>query len=386
MNNTCYLILSDGTVFRGKSFGAPAVTADELTREILIDKSAGEVVFNTAMSGYHEVLTDPSYTGQIVVMTYPHIGNYGDRNEWSEIGPENSSKRSGVKASGFVVREYYDGPVPEGRESLNDFLKMNNTPGISGIDTRALTLKIREGGSPNGLLISGDLDDNDIEKAISYIKWFPSMEGRNLIGDVGTSGKKVFNSDGEPYVALLDCGTKANILRELINRHCKVAVYPSGTGPKELLSDKPDILLISNGPGDPRELYSQVETIRSLIGQIPMAGICLGHQLLGLALGCEAFKMKFGHHGANHPVRDEYTKKVFVTSQNHGFSIMEDKLPAGTEVWFRNANDNTVEGIFNPTLNIKSAQFHPEAAPGPRDSSWIFDSFLELALPKSAES
>jgi carbamoyl-phosphate synthase small subunit len=386
MQDISYLILSDGTVFQGNGFGAPGVHIDELRDGEVLEKSAGEVVFNTAMSGYHEILTDPSYTGQIVVMTYPHIGNYGDRNEWSEIGPEGDKKRPGIKAAGFVVREYYEGPVQPDRETLHSFLEKNGTPGITGIDTRALTLKIREGGSPNGLIVSGIRDESDIRKAAAYIGDFPEMEGRNLIGDVGSPQPEVFNPEGSPSVALLDCGLKANILRELLKRDCRVLVYPSTASPDDLTAENPGLVMISNGPGDPRELQPQVKTVQNLIGKVPLAGICLGHQIIGLAMGCGAFKMKFGHHGANHPVRDEYTKKVFVTSQNHGFSVLDDNLPEGTQIWFRNANDKTVEGIDNKNLKIRCTQFHPEAAPGPKDSSWIFDSFLELAKDNTGKT
>ena len=391
MEQKRFLVLENGQVFPGRRFGSDARTADDLLdnpqREAVAEYvAAGEVVFNTAMSGYHEVLTDPSYTGQIVVLTYPHAGNYGDQDDWDESGPEDREKIRGVKAAGLIVRSLYTGPVPPGRITLHQFLADNNIPGISEVDTRGLTLLLRDGGSQRGVLLdpaSGDsLSEDEKQKAVTYLKDFPDMLGRNLLGDVGFTVTSIFNPTGSPVFGLLDCGSKANIVKELTERGCKVVLLPSLSDADEILQQKPDAVLISNGPGDPAVLEKQVETVRGLIGKTGVFGICLGQQLIAQALGAKTEKMKFGHHGVNHPVRDEETGKVFVTSQNHGFTVREDSLPAGVKVWFRNANDGTVEGIMDDTRNVRTAQFHPESAPGPDDAKWIFDTYIELAQQK----
>ncbi|WP_455382580.1 glutamine-hydrolyzing carbamoyl-phosphate synthase small subunit [Salinispira pacifica] len=384
--NSAFLVLEDGTVYGGRSFGAPAPAVEALVPldpgAPVPSRFAGEVVFNTAMSGYHEVLTDPSYTGQLVTMTYPHIGNYGDLGDWSEVGPEGDVQREQIKAAGFVVRSVYRGPVPDGRVGLSDFLAANGTPGISEVDTRALTLRLREKGSLLGVITAptsaggAELSARDRERAVAFLKSFPQMVGRNLIREVGIDRYRAAEGIDGAHFALLDCGSKANIVRELQALGCRVSLFPSSAEAEAVLDARPDAVIISNGPGDPAVLTDQIETIRSLIGRVPTFGICLGHQLIGLALGAQTYKMKFGHHGVNHPVRDERTKRVFVTSQNHGFAVNEKTLPAGTDVWFRNANDGSVEGLINEKLRIMCAQFHPESAPGPRDSTWIFREFL----------
>lgn len=381
MHEPCFLVLADGAVYKGKSFGYPAPRAADLGEANLAEKAAGEVVFNTGMAGYHEILTDPSYTGQIVVMTYPMIGNYGTDDSWSEIGPE-APGRSGIKAAGFVARRVYNGPLPNGRISLDSFLIKHKTPGIYDIDTRGLTLRIRDGGSPNGLIVQSDtgdaaLSESELSACLQTLSGFPPMVGRNLIGNVGVVEPVVLNPEGSPHFLLIDCGIKASIIRELVGRGCKVSVLPSTAGVEEVRAERPDALLLSSGPGDPAVLDRLVSTTAALIGNMPVYGVCLGHQLISLALGAKSMKMKFGHHGVNHPVRDEFTGKVFVTSQNHGFMIDEATLPGEVEVWFKNANDKSIEGIRHKTLPVMCAQFHPEAAPGPRDSSWIFDEFVE---------
>lgn len=381
MKNTSILVLADGTQFRGTSFGYPAPTVGELAIEGVAPNAIGEVVFNTAMSGYYEVLTDPSYTGQLVAMTYPHIGNYGCEPEWSEIGPEGRQKRSGVKPAGFIVRSVYDGPVPDGRETLHEFLSRNETPGISGIDTRRLTLRLRDGGASNGVIVrpadGSQLSDVELARVSAVLAAFPEMEGRDLISAVGSRETLTVNEGGSPHLALFDCGSKANIIRRLVEHGCSVTILPSDTDVDQFAATGADALFVSNGPGDPAVLEKQVAVIKASIGKYPVLGICLGHQLIAEALGAKTYKMKFGHHGVNHPVRDERTGRVFVTSQNHGFAVEEDSLPDGCDVWFRNANDGSVEGLALDDLRIRTTQFHPESAPGPHDSHWIFQAFLE---------
>ncbi|MFW6337878.1 MAG: glutamine-hydrolyzing carbamoyl-phosphate synthase small subunit [Alkalispirochaetaceae bacterium] len=377
-----YLILQDGTEFAGEGFGASAPKPQELSALNGGVRCVGEVVFNTAMSGYAEVLTDPSYTGQLVAMTYPHIGNYGIDAEWSEIAPEQGVSRPKIKAAGFIVRSLYRGPVPAGRTTLHEFLSSHDIPGISDIDTRGLTLHLRDNGAQTGVIVSPDsgnaLSDEGRRAVREFLAAFPSMEGRSLVGEVGTLEPVRINSGaGGPHIALYDCGAKANIIRELTAAGADVTLFQSRATAAELLSVHPDAVLLSNGPGDPAVLPEQVKAAKELIGEVPLFGICLGHQILGEALGGETYKMKFGHHGVNHPVRDERTKKVFVTSQNHGFAVREESLPKGTEVWFRNANDQTIEGLRNDRVKVLTTQFHPESAPGPRDSRWIFKAFLE---------
>lgn len=383
MQDKCFLVLKDGTVFSGESFGAIAPKASELTYTSIIQRGTGEVVFNTGMTGYHEILTDPSYSAQIVVMTYPHIGNYGCLDEWSEIGPEQKKDRPGVKPSGFVCRSVYRGPIPEGRITLDAFLKKENTPGISGIDTRALTLHLRDNGAQNGVIVSAVdpqaelLSAEELKMVEAHLNEFPSMEGLNLIREVGTDEEVVQQGADGPHVVLIDCGIKANIVREFAKLGCTTTILPYTVSVEEILSKKPDGIMFSNGPGDPSVLDEPIALIKDLIGKVPVWGICLGHQMISTALGAKTYKMKFGHHGVNQPVRDEKTKKVFVTSQNHGFAVEEESLPKDVAVWFRNANDGTIEGIYHKTLPVLTAQFHPESAPGPHDSTWIFQAFLD---------
>ena len=391
------LILADGTIFPGMSFGASPLTIDDLDPGEERAKGAGEVVFNTAMSGYHEVLTDPSYAGQIVTMTYPHIGNYGTNDEWSETGPEPGTERPGVKVAGFVLRSLYDGPVGPGRHALSEFLHAHATPGITDVDTRGLTLRLRDGGSANGAIVAAPagferwrpeetLPEAFLERVVTYLKAFPEMEGRNLITGVGTTAEEVIHPEGSPHVALLDCGVKGNIVRELVSRGAKVSVWPSTADVGAILEEGPDAVVVSNGPGDPAVLGGQVESVKRLMDEKPTLGICLGHQLIAEAVGAQTYKMKFGHHGVNHPVRDEQSGRVFVTSQNHGFAVEEGSLPENVTVWLKNANDGSIEGIKLADTPVMSAQFHPEASPGPRDARWIFDDFLEMVRSSATGS
>ena len=388
MNAISFLILDDGTIFKGRAFGAPAPTADELSRDG--DRASGELVFNTGMSGYPEIATDPSYLGQLVVMTSPHIGNYGVDENWSEYGAGNKDSKPITGLSGLIVRSLYNGVVPGERMSLDFFLKKNNTPGIADIDTRALTLKLRDEGSSNGIIIHPKIEGENLSEdekliAVSYINSFPSMKGRNLVSKTGTKETLEINVTGSPHFTVIDCGIKTNIIHNLVSKGCRVSVVPSISLGEDILKIKSDGVLISNGPGDPAALTDLIIQIRKLLGKIPLTGICLGHQLISLALGAETEKMKFGHHGINHPVKDQETGRVLITSQNHGFTVKEDSFTKGMKVWLKNSNDNSIEGIKHENLPILTTQFHPEAAPGPHDSLWIFDEFIKMSKSVSLE-
>jgi len=369
---TCKLALEDGLVFSGFSFGAEGTTA-------------GEVVFNTAMTGYQEALTDPSYVGQIVTMTYPLIGNYGVNAE--DI--ESHDRR--VQVAGFVVKEL--SPVVSNLRadrSLEDYLRAAGVMGITGVDTRALTRRLRLTGAKNGAMSTEVLDDDEL---VARAKAAPPMLGLDLVkvvvpkagykwGEGFTSrfaqtrrdrGKRTFR------VEAVDCGAKMNILRNLVEAGCDVTVVPATARAEEVLSHKPEGVFVSNGPGDPGAVTYTIETLQRLIGRVPIFGICLGHQLLGLALGAERFKLKFGHHGANHPVRNQATGKVEITSQNHGFAIEEKSLQAaGATVTHINLNDLTVEGFTHAGEAMFSVQYHPEASPGPHDATYLFDCFRDM--------
>lgn len=360
------LALEDGTVYAGDSFGAEG-------------EKTGEVVFNTAMSGYQEVLTDPSYSGQIVTMTYPHVGNYGVNEEDFE------SAKAWVE--GFVAREFCDSPSNQrSTRGLGEFLRHQGIVAIHGIDTRSITRKLRIQGALNGVLSTVDLDDRRlVEKA----KAVPSMSGLDLVKTVTIDRprhwKEFLTHDAvdpkiplKHRVALVDCGAKYNIVRSLLRSGCDVTVFPANTPASEL--QKFDGACISNGPGDPGAVTYTVESARALIQKgKPVFGICLGHQILGLALGAKTYKLKFGHHGANHPVKDLTTGRIEITSQNHGFAVDEKSLvAAGGEVTHLNLNDGTIEGFRHKTLPVASVQYHPEAAPGPHDAQPLFARFVAL--------
>jgi len=352
------LALEDGTIFRGKSFGADG-------------ERYGEVVFNTSMTGYQEILTDPSYKGQIVTMTYPLIGNYG-------INKEDMESRQPF-VEGFVVKEYSKIASNWRKdESLSDYLKKNNIVGVEGIDTRALTLHIRQAGAMKAVLSSEDLNDKSL---VQKAKDSPGLIGRDLVKEV-TNRKKYIWSKIEKArfkVIVLDCGVKYNILRKLIENKCQVVVVPADTKASEILKMKPDGLLLSNGPGDPTAVKYVIDTTRRLIGKVPIFGICLGHQMLGLGLGGKTYKLKFGHHGANHPVKDVKTGKVSITVQNHGFCVDIDSLnKKDIEITHINLNDQTLEGMRHKKLPIFSVQFHPEASAGPHDAEYLFGEFIKL--------
>jgi carbamoyl-phosphate synthase small subunit len=352
------LALEDGKIFRGKSFGASG-------------ERYGEVVFNTSMTGYQEILTDPSYKGQIVAMTYPLIGNYG-------INKEDVESR-GIFLEGFVVKEYSKRASNwRAQKTLEEYLKENNILGIEGIDTRALTLHIREAGAMKAVLSTEDLDE---KRLVKKAKDSQGLIGIDLVKEVSSNKMYVWSKiKTKGYkVVVLDCGVKYNILRELLKHGCQVVVVPSKTSTKEIFKLKPDGILISNGPGDPAAVNYVIETTRRLIGKVPIFGICLGHQILGLALGGKTYKLKFGHHGANHPVKELKTGKVSITVQNHGFCIDIDSLPKREiEITHINLNDQTLEGMQHRKLPIFSVQFHPEASAGPHDAAYLFGEFMTM--------
>ena len=349
-----FLILEDGHVFQGTSIGS--------TKEVI-----SEIVFNTSMTGYLEVMTDPSYAGQAVCMTYPLIGNYGICYEDQE------SSRPWV--DGFIVREL--SRIPSNfrcEDTIQHFLEKNNIPGIAGIDTRALTKILREKGTMNGMITVNE--DYDLDTIIPRLKAYTTGK---VVEKVTCREKYVLQGDG-PKVALMDFGAKQNIARSLNERGCQVTVYPAWTTAEEILADKPDGIMLSNGPGDPKECTSIIAEIKKLYdSDTPIFAICLGHQLMALATGADTHKMKYGHRGGNHPVKDLQTGRVYISSQNHGYVVDTDKLDANVAVpAFINVNDKTNEGLSYVGKNIFTVQFHPEACPGPQDSSYLFDRFIDM--------
>ncbi len=358
------LVLEDGAVFEGWSFAGDG-------------EVAGEVVFTTSMVGYQETLTDPSYRGQIVLFTYPLIGNYG------VIPGDDESRR--VQASAVLVREYtpYHSNWASQR-SLAELLSEAGVMGVEGIDTRALTRHIRDKGAMRGVISTAERDVNLLrERARAH----PQMVGLDLASTSSELTEPVLMpSFGEERcrVAALDYGVKGSIYRELRSRGATVVAMPGSSAAESIMDVKPDGLFLSNGPGDPAALRRAVENLRPMLGEIPVFGICLGHQLLGLVLGCETYKMPFGHHGANHPVRNLRTGRIEITSQNHGFAIREETMPKNVELTHRNLYDGTVEGLSCDELRAWSVQYHPESSPGPRDSGYLFDEFVESISNKAA--
>jgi len=351
------IVFEDGKVFEGVSFGAQG-------------EKYGEVVFNTSMSGYQEILTDPSYKGQIVTMTYPLIGNYG-------INEEDVESRD-IFLEAFIIKELSVIPSNfRSKKTLNEYLKENDILGIQGVDTRAITKHIRQQGELKTIISTIDLDDKSlVAKAASS----SGLIGKDLVKEVIYDKPFVWCDKGKYKVVVLDCGVKYNILRLLAEHDCEVIVMPANVSAEEILKEKPDGIMLSNGPGDPAAVPYVVETVKTLIqSNIPIFGICLGHQMLGQALGGKTYKLKFGHHGGNQPAKDLETGRVFITVQNHGFCVDIDTLNKDeVEITHINLNDNTLEGIRHKKLPIFSVQFHPEYAPGPRDSKYLFENFVKL--------
>ncbi|MFP4163982.1 MAG: glutamine-hydrolyzing carbamoyl-phosphate synthase small subunit [Chitinispirillaceae bacterium] len=361
-----YVALEDGTIFEGESFGAPG-------------EAVGEVVFNTGMTGYQEVLTDPSYSSQIVTMTYPLIGNYGVN--------EKDIESSRVQVSGFVVKEAC--PYPSNhtsRRSLSEYLKEYGIVGVEDVDTRALTKHIRTKGALKAVIWAGD-EPVSTDELVQKAKKWKGLEGSDLVKNVTCKKPYVWEEEtqAEPRfsVVAFDFGVKYNILRILSRLGCKVTVVPADTSAEEVLAYKPDGIFLSNGPGDPAPVTYAVETIRKLIGKKPMFGICLGHQLISLALGGSTFKLKFGHHGSNHPVKDLKTGVIEISSQNHGFCVdVESLRSSGAKTSHLNLNDNTSEGLIFPEKDLFCVQYHPEASPGPHDSGYLFERFIQAMEQK----
>ena len=363
-DNHAHLVLEDGSVYRGEAFGAAR-------------SAHGEVVFSTSMTGYQEMLTDPSFAGQIVVPTYPLIGNYGVN--------ERDFESVRVQVAGFVVREHSARPSHSlSTSTLDEFLKSQGVAGISGVDTRAITRRLRTRGVMKGVIAV----DESPEQALARLSDLPDYGDTDYVEQVSTpkaydwedSVPVEGSGDGSrPYRILVDdCGLKYNILRMLRVRGCEVKALPARTSADDILALKPDGVVMSPGPGDPELLDYAVEAARGIAGKVPILGICLGNQMIGRAFGGKTFKLKFGHRGANHPVKDLATGRVYITAQNHGYAVDPDSLPSELEVSHVNLNDGTVEGLRHRTMPIMTIQYHSEASPGPLDNEYIFDRFIEM--------
>lgn len=349
------LALEDGITFTGQVFGATG-------------KRWGEVVFNTGMTGYQEILTDPSYCGQIIVMTYPLIGNYGINKEDFE------SKKS--HARGFVVHEECDRPSNwRASYRLSDFLAREGVIGLGRVDTRAITRHLRNYGTMRGVISTETAEPQEL---VEEARNSPYLSGLELVPSVAVEEAYVLEGKG-PRIVLIDMGSKLNIIRHLQKRDCEIVIVPPKATPQEVMAFNPEGIMLTNGPGDPVDVPYTMKTMRELIPRLPVFGICLGHQVIALALGAKTYKMKFGHRGANHPVKDLFSSRIYITSHNHGFSVDEESLrDLPVEVSHRNLNDGTVEGLRHKNLPVFSVQYHPEASPGPQESAYLFDQFMDL--------
>lgn len=355
MKKKALVVLEDGTVYEGWAFGA-------------FGEKVGEIVFNTSMTGYQEILTDPSYKGQIVTMTYPLIGNYGVNSEDLES--------DGPKVEGFIVRDYSQiWSNWRGEESLGDFLKRHGIIGIEGVDTRALTRHIRLQGAMKGCISTEDLDP---QRLLQKAREWTGLIGQDMVKYVTCEKPYKWSHEGRFRVVAYDFGVKRNILRILSRLGCQITVVPARTKAEEVMALDPDGIFLSNGPGDPQGVSYAVEEIKKLLDKRPIFGICLGHQLLCLAFGGKTYKLKFGHRGGNHPVKDLRTGRISITSQNHGFCVDPESLPEEVEITHINLYDHTLEGVRHKELPIFSVQFHPEASPGPHDAEYLFQEFIRL--------
>lgn len=356
MPEEALLVLEDGSFYKGIAFGA-------------LSPTYGEVVFNTSMTGYQEMLTDPSYAGQIVMPTYPIIGNYGINGEDVES--------SNIKVSGFVVREHATRPSHNlSQMTLAEYLSSQGIMGIAGVDTRAITRRLRSNGVMMGMITL----ETSPEAAFTEIKNIPKYGTTDLVSAISTNHNYLWGDDSNtgPLILVSDYGVKYNIMRLLTSMGCRVMAIPSQTSAKDILSLNPDGLIMSPGPGDPALLDFQAITAKTLIDEIPIMGICLGHQILARAMGAETFKLKFGHRGGNHPVQSALTGKVYITAQNHGYAVVADSLPADLEITHTNLNDGTIEGLKHRHKPVMSIQYHTEASPGPMDNVYLFSTFLDM--------
>lgn len=348
------LLLEDGTIYEGQSFGAQGT-------------NFGELVFNTSMTGYQEILTDPSYAGQVIIMTYPEIGNYGVNNDDFE------SKRPAAK--GFIVKSCCEKDSHyKSEQTISQYLKKNDIVAISGIDTRALTRKIREKGCMNCIITTGEITDELKSKLSNY-----STDKNIVLSVTRKEIKRIKNANATTNpikMAFIDYGAKQNIINNLAQKGCDLTIFPATVDAETILNGDFEAVFLSNGPGDPQDVTYTIETVKELAGKLPIFGICLGHQILSIVLGAKTYKLKYGHRGGNHPVINIQTNKVMMTSQNHSYAVEESTLPHNAVVTYKNLNDGTIEGLSYPILNIESVQFHPEAAPGPTDANEIFDNWI----------
>ena len=358
MSSQAYLALADGTVFNGVSCGA----ACDLP---------GEAVFNTGMSGYQEIVSDPSYFGQIVTLSTAEVGNYGCNDEDMES--------RGVFLNGLVVQNLNPPSSWRSRRSLDDLLKNSGRPILSGVDTRRLVLHIRENGTQKAWL-HADGTELPVEEAVAKARAWSGLDGLDCAAEVAVAKPYNWSDKGDLHVVVIDCGVKYNILRQLAANGFRVTVVPCGTTAEAIFNLRPDGVLLSNGPGDPDGVVGVVDCVKKLLGKVPIMGICLGHQILGLACGAKTGRLHFGHHGCNHPVKNLLTNTVEITSQNHNFAIMPESLGDNLEITHVNLNDGTIEGVRHRTLPAFSVQYHPEAAPGPFDARYLFGQFKELML------